>query len=277
MISDSAVHILQTVESSLRPDIESFFRSVYPPGHLISHGLDHHKRVWRYASEIILNTGSLQTEIDRHFIEQLLIACYLHDTGMAYDHGIKHGGLSRRKALDYLESRNKNMSDFDKTLEAIEYHDDKDYSAYHGDNVILNILSIADDLDAFGFTGIYRYADIYFRRNINKNDLGDLIRKNAAGRFKNLINNTFLSSELKRKHSYRYLILDSFFEKYNDELALYTSGKPSSSGHCDLIEIITTSLDSENENEFSNILSKYSKDPVINWFQNGLISELNIK
>ncbi|HUX96386.1 MAG TPA: HD domain-containing protein [Bacteroidales bacterium] len=277
MIHDSIINICQTVENSLKSDIESFFLSIYPPGHLISHGLEHHKRVWRFAKEIILNTGSMQSNIDQHFVEQLMIACYLHDTGMAFDHSIKHGVRSRKKAVDYLESRKKNLTEFNKTLEAIEYHDDKDYSAPYGDNIILSILSIADDLDAFGFTGIYRYADIYVRRNIKNSSLGILIRKNASSRFKNLNSNTFLSSDLKRKHSYRYMILDSFFEKYNKELSHYIFGTSSPSGYCGLIEIISSCVYSENENEFSNILLKYSNDPVINWFLNGLISELNNK
>ena len=42
------------------------------------------------------------------------------------------------------------------------------------------MLSVADDLDAFGFTGIYRYSEIYLMRGINPNQLGHLIIENAA-------------------------------------------------------------------------------------------------
>ena len=34
-------------------------------------------------------------------------------------------------------------------------------------NDLLTVLSVADDLDAFGFTGIYRYSEIYLTRGIN--------------------------------------------------------------------------------------------------------------
>jgi hypothetical protein len=32
---------------------------------------------------------------------------------------------------------------------------------------MLTILSVADDLDAFGYIGIYRYIEIYLERGIN--------------------------------------------------------------------------------------------------------------
>ena len=36
--------------------------------------------------------------------------------------------------------------------------------------IFCTILSVADDLDAFGFTGIYRYLEIYLTRGINPED-----------------------------------------------------------------------------------------------------------
>lgn len=277
MKNDSINNICKTLERTLKPDIESFFMSIYPAGHLISHGLEHHKRVWWFAREILLNSGSEKSFIDQHFIEELMIACFLHDTGMAFDHGIKHGIRSRNNAADYLKSRNINQSDFSRSLEAIEYHDDKEYSTPTGDNIVLSFLSVADDLDAFGYSGIYRYADIYLRRNVKFSNLGIEIRENASGRFKNFINKTFLSSDLKRKHSFRYLILDSFFENYNEELEHYSFGTTTPSGHCGLIELISTYGNSENEDEFSNILLKCSNDFIIKTFHNGLLSELKIE
>ena len=78
-------------------------------------------------------------------------------------------------------------NDYKDVLETIENHDNKDYpQAAEGISALLNVLSVADDLDAFGFTGIYRYSEIYLARGINPLKLGNLIRENAAGRFENL-------------------------------------------------------------------------------------------
>lgn len=266
-----------SVEKFLKPDIEAFFLSVYPDGHLISHGLDHHRRVWNHAIEIILNTRSNQLNINRHFIEQLMIACYLHDIGMATDYGINHGVVSRRKAIEFLKSVGKNLSEFNLALDAIENHDDKEYPRPSVENIILIILSAADDMDAFGFTGIYRYTDIYLRRKVKNSDIGLLVRKNASGRFNNLNTNLKLSLSLLKRHSKRYITLDIFFKKYNQEFNHYTFGTLSPSGYCGVIEIIGSCLNSENINDFPTILLKYSKDPVINWFHNGFLSEMGKK
>ena len=37
---------------------------------------------------------------------------------------------------------------------------------------LLTILSVADDLDAFGFIGIYRYSEIYLTRGIDPEKIG---------------------------------------------------------------------------------------------------------
>ena len=53
------------------------------------------------------------------------------------------------------------------------------------ENDLLNILSVADDLDAFGYTGIYRYSEIYLTRGISPKEIGNLIRENASRRYHN--------------------------------------------------------------------------------------------
>lgn len=264
---------IQSVENSLKQPIESFFLSVYPSSYLISHGLEHHRRVWEYAKEII-STSGYKTDIDLQFLRELIVACFFHDIGMAINHGINHGVTSLEKTTEFMKFSLMNPSEYPDTLKAIEYHDDKDYSAPAKTNRILDILSIADDLDAFGFTGIIRYTDIYLRRGVKPDDLGIMIRKNALRRFENFLRNGNLFETYIKKHTERFRILDSFFKKYNEEVALYKFKTPSPSGYCGIIDIQMSCIDLKNEHEFSNILARYSKDPVLHWFTEGLQSEV---
>ena len=39
-------------------------------------------------------------------------------------------------------------------------------------NDLLTILSVSDDLDAFGYIGIYRYTEIYLTRGIDPEKIG---------------------------------------------------------------------------------------------------------
>ncbi|MBK9391393.1 MAG: HD domain-containing protein [Bacteroidetes bacterium] len=264
---------IHSVENSLKKPIESFFVTVYPTDYLTSHGLEHHRRVWEYAKEII-STSGYKTDIDLQFLRELIVACFFHDIGMAINHGINHGVTSLEKTTEFMKFSMMNPSEFPDALKAIEYHDDKDYSSPLKTNRILEILSIADDLDAFGFTGILRYSDIYLRRGVKTDDLGILIRKNAFRRFENFLRNKNFSDGFIKKHTERFEILDRFFKKYNEEIPDYIFKTLSPSGYCGIIEIQIDCIDSGNEFILSNILENYSNDPVFKWFIGGLQSEL---
>ena len=99
---------------------------------------------------------------------------------MSVDSGVKHGKHSRQLCSRFLSENNLSENDFPDVLEAIENHDNKDYSETSIRNELLNILSISDDLDAFGISGIYRYSEIYLTRGITYENLGStIIRENA--------------------------------------------------------------------------------------------------
>lgn len=267
---------IHSVENSLKKPIESFFITVYPPDYLKSHGLEHHRRVWEYAKEII-STSGYKTDIDLHFLRELIVACFFHDIGMAINHGINHGVTSLEKTNEFMKFSKMDPAEFKDSLNAIEYHDDKDYSAPLKTNRILDVLSIADDLDAFGFTGIYRYTDIYLRRGVKTDELGFIIRENALKRFKNFLRNKTFSDPFLIKHSERFRILDNFFKKYNENISRYIFRTSSPSGYCGIIDLQISCLDPGKERDFSNILHNYSNDSVISWFTKGLQSELNFK
>lgn len=267
--------IINSIEKSLKQQIETFFLSVYPVSHLVSHGLEHHRRVWEYAKELISNSGISRGKGDLLFFRKIMIACYFHDIGMSADPGVRHGALSREQCTIYLRSKGISQTEHKDTLEAIEYHDDKDYTSLPSDNIILTILSVADDLDAFGFIGIFRYIEVYLKRNIPAEEIGYLISENASRRFDNFVNIFGSSSEYVQKQRIRFEILVNFFKEYNHQLSGYRFGTAYPSGYCGVMDVFISVHNNSGNTDFSNIIKIYSKDPVINWFNKGLSSELH--
>jgi hypothetical protein len=187
--------------------LEAFFRKKWGETKLWSHDLSHHKRVWNYAKELLQYMG----DADQHFIEKLLIACYIHDIGMAIDKGEKHGIHSRRICESFLEENKISTTDYADLLEAIENHDNKDYKGIQPDNRLLTFLTVADDLDAFGYTGILRYADIYLKRDVSITDLGRMVIENSGKRFRNFEEAFSDYPELVERHRTRYQALFRFY------------------------------------------------------------------
>ena len=261
------------IEKQLKQHLEEFFLSVYPEDHLESHGIEHHRRVWSYACDLIAMKADPEL-LTASFLKNLIIACYLHDIGMAEDHGFNHGLTGRRKCSEFLSSRNLDPQDFTSGMEAIEYHDNKDYNMQHSGNKVLHILSLADDLDAYGYTGIYRYTDIYLRRDIGFADLGKLVRKNAAGRYARFISETDLPVDYKSRQEIRYRILDDFFAGYEQEVNSYKFAGNEPSGYCGVVQTVLFAIKSREDVKFLNILHEYSNDDTINWYLKGYLSEI---
>jgi HD superfamily phosphodiesterase len=200
------------------PSLEEFFKSVYDDNKFPSHGIDHHRRVWRYAQELLQYIYPDEINENQLFVEKLLIACYLHDTGLAIEPGERHGLQSRNICENFLSKNKLNKSDYEDVLNAIENHDKKEYLNTKLTDKLLLILSAADDLDAFGYIGIYRYIEIYLARGIQPGKLGQMARDNAEKRFKNFSLNFTRYPKLVRKHKARYMLLNEFFKGFCKEL-----------------------------------------------------------
>ena len=196
--------------------LEDFFNWKFKAVQLESHGLDHHRRVWNYAREL---TGQEAQQAGDEFNTKLLIACYLHDIGMSVDAGEKHGQWSRKLCEEFLSGIHQVKENFSDLLDAIEYHDNKNYSEDTGVNSLLLYLSVADDLDAFGYTGVFRYLEIYLRRGIKPSEIGSLVIKNARSRFTNFENHFGKYPRLLEKHRSRFKIVIDFFSNLDAELA----------------------------------------------------------
>jgi hypothetical protein len=214
-------HSIEFAENKYRQLLEEFFNEKWGKNTLYSHDIEHHRRVWNYAKELLKELGPEAKHNETLFPQKLLIACYLHDLGMSVDPEIRHGIHSRALCRLFLLNNNLVESDFGDVLDAVEHHDDKEYkNKGFANNEILNILSVADDLDAFGYTGIYRYLEIYIARNVRPEVVGYEIRKNALVRFQNFELKYGNFPELIEKHRKRFLILDHFFFSYNKEAGL---------------------------------------------------------
>lgn len=243
-----------SAEKRFREILEDYFTSVFTNTDLPSHGLDHHRRVWKHAKELVHVFPGIP--LDGNFYESLIIASYLHDAGMAYETGPEHGWKSAELCSAFLKKEKLDHIAFPGLLQAIAEHDDKDYKSKN-DNLLLKLLSLADDMDAFGFTGIQRYLEIYSYRGIKPEDSFKMIRTNALGRFLNFKNNV-PASDLFNKQFSRYLILDDFMKKCENCVAWYREAAAT---------ISTPAI-------YENLNSPDEDNPVIDMYKKGLHEEL---
>lgn len=257
--------------------LEEFFISVYDEESLPSHGIDHHRRVWSYSKELLLlSNNSFSTDIFQ-LTSNLIISSYLHDIGMSIDTGVRHGIHGVELCMQFLKVNNLSEIEFHDALNAIEYHDRKDYKGETVVNDLLKILSVADDLDAFGFTGIYRYSEIYLIRGICYSDIGKMISANAKKRFGNFVSSYEFDDTILKKHRIRFNILENFFDEYDKQVSVYEFGSGKPTGYCGVVEFLREIV--LNKMALEDVLrepEKYSRDLVIQWFFNGLNSELTL-
>ena len=267
---------IESAELQFKQILEEFFISVYDEKTLISHGIDHHRRVWNYAKELTLILADRGLISDTSLPTKLIIACYLHDIGMSVDPGIMHGHHSRDLCIRFLSKNHLTDNDNRDLLSAIGNHDKKDYSVNTRVNYLLNILSVADDLDAFGFTGIFRYSEIYLTRGISLSEIGHIIKKNADKRFDNFVKSFGFDELLVEKHKLRYEILVKFFNEYNNQVIFYKFGGKQPAGFCGVLEILPDLINNKKVlNDTCMETEKFKNDPAIRWFFEGLANELN--
>ena len=269
---------IESAEQEFRQILEDFFVSVYDEKNLLSHGIDHHRRVWCYAKTILsvpLRKYDLRPVCNP---SELIIACFLHDIGMSVETGPRHGKHSRELCLQFLEKNRLSENDYHDLLDTIENHDKKDYASESERNDLLTVLSVADDLDAFGFTGIYRYSEIYLMRGISPYKLGHLILENAKSRFDNLEKTFDPRNSFVQKARRRYEILSNFFMHYNIQSESYDFLNAGPEGYCGLIQLFIMLIKYKMAfKDFFREAEIYSDDIIIGPFLNGLNSELSSK
>jgi len=189
---------------NLFDEVNTLFKNTWLP----SHDAIHHKRVWELAKELLRAYSLHQVTFTADFIEGLLVACMFHDVGLTKVLGFEHGKESAEFASNYL-----NKIDYSKNLpvseiiEAIERHDEKSYLSDSFDKnnpTIYDLLTVADDLDAFGALGLYRYFEIYHLRKLNISEIPSLIKDNLQKRFQFVKKVIQVDSQLYQHHLERY-------------------------------------------------------------------------
>lgn len=191
---------------------------------LPSHDHTHHMRVWNLCKALLREISTFNTRIDQSLVEGVLIAAFFHDLGMATSTREDHGILGSELFLNWVRDMGAiRPQRIDEISRAIELHDRKDLQIYESFSSevapeILGVLSAADDVEALGIIGIYRYAEIYLKRHIPLEELGGSILANVKGRFVHLSNGCRFCKHLIEKYKQQYNELCHFFDLYNIQL-----------------------------------------------------------
>ena len=211
---------------------------------LPSHGQDHHLRVWNICKSLLREISGFNNLMDHELVEGLLLAAWFHDTGMSLSMDKEHGLLGRKMCEEFLSDRaHPKPLRYGEVLDAIEFHDLKEESVYarftpEKPPAVLNILSIADDMDALGIIGIYRYAEIYLHRKIPLQMLGVRILGNAGERYRNVASSCANAPSVVRSCSQQYLVLEQFYNLYNQQLLMERDPGEVFRGHLGIVNTI---------------------------------------
>jgi HD superfamily phosphodiesterase len=218
---------LKTVEEKWLQTLFTRCKEIFSQTYLPSHDESHHFRVWLFAKQLIRELEKANYSFDVNRIEKIILAIFFHDTGLSVEPGAEHGRFSRRFAGEFFkQSPVKPPDGLDEVLTVIEKHDDKEYAGTFAqpsaspDGLFL-VVNASDDLDAFGITGIYRYAEIYLLREIQGKDLAIQVQENSAIRFRGFFSVYGFLGPFAEHQRIRYQILQKF---YNDLIFQHKTG-----------------------------------------------------
>lgn len=215
---------ISRAESRWLSSLSSYAEELFSYTFLPSHDHTHHQRVWNISKNLLKEISLFHSKLDFSLVEGVLIAAWFHDLGMAKSTREDHGRLGRELCHNWLREHGRDSPELlTEILSSIEWHDNKTAGMYSAIRFntrpgILSILSIADDLEALGTIGIYRYAEIYLMRNINLSELGSRVLENAEIRYNNLKKSCSACTNLLPKYKKQYQVLREFYTDYNSQL-----------------------------------------------------------
>lgn len=191
--------------------LTSFFTERFGSLYLPSHNLEHHLRVWIYAIGIVNQLRAQGFQFSNDFLSGLQIACLTHDIGLSTDRGESHGKASRAIASEYPPLSYLPEPVREEALFSIENHDRKDYVRISPPESMLTILSVADDLDALGYIGVYRYIEIYLERGTLPDSISPAVTQNLSARYIHLSKVYGFLPDFINRHAFRYELARDFF------------------------------------------------------------------
>lgn len=193
-----------------------FCRDCFSGTYLPSHDETHHLRAWHFAKTLIPGYHQAIQQLTPEQMEGILLAVMLHDTGMAETTDVTHGRASRRLAETFFANMPAPPALAADILTAIEKHDDKSYSSgispVSDEGIILSVLSMADDMDAFGATGVFRYYEIYSLRGFTVKEMAKAVLSNLDRRHETMVSKLQCWPKAFSDTERRYLITRRFFE-----------------------------------------------------------------
>ncbi len=214
----STEKIIEEEEKAWLPMYYNACRTLFNGSHLPSHDHSHHLRVWMIARSLLevlsINNYTL-TPLD---VRKNMASVFFHDTGMVKTLNKSHGKESALFCLQFFEDNNTGLNESDKEeiISAIIRHDDKEY---HNSLSLKNmkpssplkVLPVCDDLDAYGYIGIFRYTEIYLLRKIPLPTLATQILPNLNSRYQNFLDQYSDLPQFIRTHKNRFSIIRNFF------------------------------------------------------------------
>lgn len=192
-------------------------RMLFSGTHMPSHDHLHHERVWENAAQLLERLYRAEMISDTSMADKAIIASFFHDTGLTINRGAGHGRESRLICRRFLENSGLPEDDCLEILEAVERHDDKSYTAVSDPSSLAAVVSVADDMDAFGQEGIERYIEIYSLRGISGDEMPQMIIDNAASRFRHLASTFSMFPDLVKDQEKRFETVVQFFQNHKDE------------------------------------------------------------
>lgn len=270
---------INRAEKNWLNELDKHARDLFKETFLPSHDSSHHLRVWNISKTLLREIATFNQLLDQSLVEGLLVAIYFHDLGMVRSTREDHGLLGRDLCEKYFKHRAGTLPPrFNEILDSIENHDVKivGISTEIRSSVapsILDILTVADDLEAFGIIGIFRYSEIYLLRNINLKNLGIRVLGNAVIRFKNLTKSCILCPNLMKDYRYQYEYLVDFFDHYNQQIVNEHKVEEVFWGHLGVVNYIRTIGLNKHTNPI-DILSK-TRNRITSSFVTDFFTSLN--
>lgn len=244
-------------------------REIFSGIHLPSHDHTHHLRVWQFARELILIWCEAGRQFSLQEIELLILAVFFHDTGMSHTQHMKHGAVSRKFCEAFLlENSLQKMPHASELLNAVEMHDDKEYADTHRDPTsLLTLLNLADDLDAFGLVGVYRYAEIYLMRGIFCHEIPGKVLPNLDTRYNHLTSLLPMANEeFAIRCKIRFTLTSEFYEAATDDLKKEMTNTPVSSAHLMVLSEIAEQVITKKRNPLQLATEGLSSPATRDWW-----------